>query len=42
MFGNTGIRIAAILLKTQVVRITIVKQKRINIWICGKSIILKF
>jgi hypothetical protein len=37
MFGNTGILRAVILQETDGVRVNVVKQKRINIWIFGNQ-----
>jgi hypothetical protein len=42
MFGNTGILRAVILQKTQVVRVNVVMQKRINVRIFEKPIIWNF
>jgi hypothetical protein len=42
MFGNTGIMRAVIMQKTEVVRVNVVIQKRINIWIFEKPKIWKF
>jgi len=42
MFGRPGTLRAAIVHKTEVVRVNVVKQKRINIGMFVKSIVWKF
>ena len=42
MFLNTEILGTVIVQKTEAVRVNVVKQKRINLWIFMKQIIWKF